>query len=622
LTISKPFTYTMSPPPPSTTTNPILPDNHPLTIARLQQSARDILRGFENAMASTPIGASSSSTTETSPSLPLPHTAGSSPDGNHTKEAVASFEQAFRTFFTSCTLGASMATNDDDDDDDTLTTNLNLVEGAVSTSTDSSVGNTSIQKGAKIRSKSATSTRMISSTKASLRQLAAMHIKSGPPQTKPPNLQRRSSDHLVETPSSKIAADHIYEHLFFAEEQARRAAVAGSTPAAVSTSQSGMRSPPLPLHVQEHNDEGILHANQQRVLTTAGMGMSRRRMTQPFPMSSPPQREQPIGSLPVRAHASPMSSSQNIIVSQNRTFDDDISAISAHTLEAMVTQVVTKQSSLEQRQPVTEEPPAVRVTPPKILEPRPIRPASLAPPFPMKNELCRASTIPHANTNHGSRPPQDRDDAEPPALMLSRDSSSFFTRHSNSNSSNRSPSGLRYGTPQSQRSSSSNHSNYNPRMKQQQRASSTSYPRTCSFSPNSSSNRSSGNQSFDRWQSVEQQFWESVVANDDDKNYDHDPNSNRMNPSKKSKSQQQHRRRRSSADGWSGSGSRSRTADSTTLSSTVTGGGLSQRSSSWLGLHPQHHPHETFPYTIPVDDEDDGVFLHPSSYRFSDSAEI
>jgi hypothetical protein len=465
---------------------PSLPENHPLTMANLQQSARDILRGFENAMASTPISSASSN---------IPKSRRRSPDGTNPKEAVASFEQAFRSFFTSCTQGAAMATNDEEDEDGSL----NPVEVALSNSSDCSIFSTP----------RSTPQRM-SSNKDTFQQLAL--TKANP------------SNGALEHQEQKVAADHIYEHLFFAEEQARRAA-SHSTANTASSSQR-----PLPVSSGSRTTE-VLPTKPPGV---GPAGIHRRRMTLPFPMSTPP----PMETQCLPTHSTPMTSP--LLVSQNRTFDDDISAISAHTLEAMVTS--PKGSPPLSVQPCREAP--ARVTPCKTT-------ASALPP--KKKDFCRASTLPRANNGR-------RDDAEPPSPILSRDSSSSG--------------GQSYGNQ------------------------SRKFHRNHSMSPNSS-----GTQSFDRWQSVEQEFWNSVVAED-----------NALHPAKSL-----HRKsRRRSVDGWSGS--RSRTADST-----LSGRSLSQRSSSWLGVHPQHHPHETFPFTIP---HDDGLYIHPPSsshrsfYDLTDSGEI
>jgi hypothetical protein len=462
--------------PPST---PPLHENHPLTMASLQQSAREILRGFESAMASTPISSTSSN---------IPKSRCRSPDGNNTKEAVASFEQAFRSFFTSCTQGAAMATNDDEDEDGSL----NPVEVAVSNSSDCSIFSTP-----------RSTPQRFSSMKDSFQQIV-----------------------LSEHQEQKIAADHIYEHLFFAEEQARRAA--NQTAVNATSSQLQHHIPAI----SDSRKEEVSPVNQ---LGVGLAGIHRRRMTLPFPMSTPPPRETP--SLP--KHPTPMSSP--LFVSQNRTFDDDISAISAHTLEAMVT--LSKESLPLSVQPSREQPTRLKSN------------KTTAPALPpKKKDFCRASTLPRANNGR-------RDDVEPPSPILSRDSSS---------------SGGRSFGNQSRK-----------------------FHRTHSLSPNSS-----GTQSFDRWQSVEQEFWDSVVAEDD-----------AMHPAK---SFQRNGRRRS-IDGWSGSRSR------TTADSTLSGGSLSQRSSSWLGLHPQHHPHETFPFTI---SNADGLHLHPPSFShrsfhdLTDSGEI
>ena len=137
--------------PSNSTTPTALPDNHPLTMARLQQSARDILRNFETAMAN-------GRSTPTSDASVLSKSILEGKNSNDPSSVPASLEQTLRSMFTSCTFGAGMAaSNCDDDDDETdsrTTMQLGGVQKVGTSSTDSSFSFDTPEKPKVKRSKS------------------------------------------------------------------------------------------------------------------------------------------------------------------------------------------------------------------------------------------------------------------------------------------------------------------------------------------------------------------------------------------------------------------------------------------------------------------------------------
>ena len=499
--------------------------------------------------------------------------------------------------------------DEDDEDDDTdsrTTTQLGGVQKVGTSSTDSSSSIDSPVKPQVKRSKSvsqqATAKKIISSTKDNLRRLASRHIvestRSNPtaavPSPPPTNQLREAPE---ETVPSKNAVDHIYEHLFFAEEQARRAAATAVTPV---QPMEAHRHAPRPMVTPSPLEPLPEPSNLDRV----GI-IPLRRMTQPFPISTP--------------HAStavPQPSTQPVhtvstSISRNFTFDDDISAISAHTLEAMMMTIPQQQNSNRYRNDETLLVESVAASMTDFQADFPTLPL-VTPPLksaiPLSNAaFCRASTIPRANqANHSGREDIERWNSLSSSGTLRSKRASF---NSADRFDTRSPPG--YGTPTSNRSMTSNHS------KPQQRFGS-------SFSPCTSG---SGNQSsHDHWRTVEQEFWDSVVAREDD----HDNGEpGVIVPPKKNRHPRRSRSRIRSADGWSEHSTHSRTRDPTDgsiFSSSLTaishsgsshGIRPNQRSQSWLALHPKKHPHETFPviFASTAIPDNDGFLLdhRPSS---------
>jgi hypothetical protein len=636
---------------------PTLPENHPLTIGRLQQSARDILRNLESAMASKTSSSSNAS-------VDLTTTAATA-----TATTTPTLEQAFRSMFTSCTFGATMASNDEDDDDDgdgeTDSRSTAMNHGVVGVSTSSTDSSSFMEEPAKRKVKRTKSSAvdskqtktMISSTKESLRRLASMHtaVIDKPLRTKvqplpPPQKVERTS-------SSKVAVDHIYEHLFFAEEQARRVAANATTQGATVSNPDTITTRSSHFHASEQRpnvlspippcSEMLMKTQESSPNGRVGI-VPLRRISQPFPISkpatsTPPVAQPAVPSLPIHSVSTPNMATR---VSRNLTFDDDISAISAHTLEAMMTTGQQKQratlevghddSFLSQPPSLSKQQPTSTFTP-RCSDPNVVTPNKITMDGQQTSEadFCRAATIPHANqmipeyNNFNSQRHRTVSSSSSSAQLLKRRSSS-------------SHSGLLRGvtTPNSSRSITS-HSSSRGRPK--------THSGHTSFSPSTSG---SGNQSFDHWRTVEQEFWDSVVANDDDNNNgnnkEHDATTEPvklMNRGKSSSSTsyRQPHQRVNSMDGWSAGrsihsrGSRDNaTADSTIFSSSLTAishGGSShgpmlqpqKRSQSWLALHPHHHhPHDTFPIifastAIPIDD---GSFIdhphHIASYHYDD----
>jgi hypothetical protein len=329
------------------------------------------------------------------------------------------------------------------------------------------------------------------------------------------------------------------------------------------------------------------------------------------------------------------------IVSPNFTFDDDISAISANTLEAMMMTVPHPDQKHLNSDTIQN---GDVLLPPKMetdltvdfpIEKEVTPPALKYSVQLSKDAFCRASTIPRANQAN-----QEREDVERINSLSStstiRTKQRIWSYNSTGRSNIKSPTGFQYNTPSSSRSMASNTSN-----QQQQQQQQLQQRFNASFSPCTSGN---SNQSFDRWRTVEQEFWDSVVANDDDNDDVNDRGISSAKP-KKSKSlssnRQSSRRSRSrirSFDGWSEPSTFSRSRDATTgtaitadvsiFSSSMTAISRSgsshgtlppQRSQSWLALHPHNHPHDPFPviFASTAIPDNDGFFL---DHRTSTSA--
>lgn len=423
--------------------NKVPPDN-PLTVARerIQASAREIIRNIENVM-------------------------GNNNSTPATESSEGSLEQAFRSFFTSCTTGATMATTDEDD---------NTAAGATPVSTQPSQDSSLSSKSRRLSMH--TVQRAAVSTKESLRRLTEKHMESN----------KIPRNYLP--PTQPHAADHVYEHLFFEEEPAR---------------DVPLRIPEeLPRNRRQRSPQGASPNTQPK-----------KRLTKPFPVSSP-QRDKPVVTTPCTA--------EGIAIPQCPTFDDGISAISSHTLEAMAREPPPRSHSVE-----NEKRCIVRVTPHSF--PR----ATSSP--------AAASNLPQAREAQ-ARTPREFEQARdvvsnaresfarspgsysPPAVP--RDTSQLNVSSVNSsfsyskNSTGRPTTPVRHGTPQSRSTRTS---------------------------------QSSG-KSFENWQSAEKKFWESVAQ---------DESTNDGTRKKKKRS------------------SRRRTTNSTfsTASSTAP-----SRSSSWLDKHP------------------------------------
>jgi hypothetical protein len=138
------------------------------------------------------------------------------------------------------------------------------------------------------------------STQESLRRLSSAGLRA---------------DHIkgeATSPAQAPVADHIYQHLFFAEEQARREQQQNRIPEVLPRNRRH-RSPPLGVSPNVQPNKRVAHS-----------------LTKPFPVSSP-TREKPV-------LEAPPCTAQGISIPQSPTFDDGISAISANTLEAMAKQ--------------------------------------------------------------------------------------------------------------------------------------------------------------------------------------------------------------------------------------------------------------------------------------------
>ena len=253
------------------------PENHPLVAARdrLQSSARDLIRNIESAMGTT--------NNNTQP--------------NNNPGPETSLEQAFRSLFSSCTTGATMNEENDDDDDE-------AAEVTPTSSRDRS--------GSSLESRSSPvvpvpqSRGRGSSAKGPLRRLSNKFSE----RVSPPPPRPTPSPILSDTPTHHTAGEHVYAQLYLEEETERRVAAA-----------------PAPSHSTNQNRR---QRSPQQLLGISPMTPNpqpkKRVSTKPFPKSSPTQ-----GTTPLRA----LSPTQGIAIPDSPTFDDGISAISSHTLEAM-----------------------------------------------------------------------------------------------------------------------------------------------------------------------------------------------------------------------------------------------------------------------------------------------
>jgi len=253
------------------------PENHPLIAARdrLQSSARDLIRNIESAMG----------------------TANNNTQPNNNLGPETSLEQAFRSLFSSCTTGATM--NEENDDDD-----VDAAEVTPTSSRDRS--------GSSLESRSSPvvpvqqSRGRGSSAKGPLRRLSNKFSE----RVSPPPPRPTPSPILSDTPTHHTAGEHVYAQLYLEEETERRVAAAPG-PSSSTNHNRRQRSPQPLLGISP---------------MTPNPQPKKRVSTKPFPKSSPTQ-----GTTPLRA----LSPTQGIAIPDSPTFDDGISAISSHTLEAM-----------------------------------------------------------------------------------------------------------------------------------------------------------------------------------------------------------------------------------------------------------------------------------------------
>lgn len=432
------------------------PEN-PLAVARdrFQASAREIIRNIEKAIGST----------------------------HAETNSEGSLEQAFRSFFSSCTTGATMATTDDDHSQ----TAANATPISFQPSQDSTLSSKPRRLSLPVTKREAIS------TKESLRRLAESRK------------DYAANEHLPST--QPPASDHIYEHLMFSEELSRSAA-ANRIPEELPTNRR--RRSPL----------GISPNIQPKKRVTP--------LTKPFPVSSP-TREKPV--------VTPLHSAERIMIPQSLTFDDGISAISAHTLEAMAKEPPAELHSTES----SEKMRVIRVTTQ----------------FPRTTIPLASAKLIKENAREQVRDPFSEIISRPVPFSrpttLPHDTSPLNVSSVNSSFTKNSRSGtpVRHGTPHSR----------STRTTQSSRS----------------------NKSFEHWQTTEQQFWESLVVQDETSK------PKRRNSSK---------------------GRRSRTFDSTL--STASSTAQNSRSSSWWETK---HPHETLPFD-PSD-----LFFTPD-YPDTETAEI
>lgn len=477
-------------------------EEDPLTAARdrFQASAREIMRNIESVMGS-------GGNIVRNNNMPVGSTKNNSSSSNSFVEgsaaASSSLELAFRTLFASCTTGAAAKTTDDDD-----TTAADVTPVSSQPSQESS-----LSSGARSFRIPTMMMRMPPHGTTNNNNATNKESSRSAPRT---NTTTESSNNNNQTssppPNTVPVADHIYEHLFFAEVQARREQQQQGTP-------TTMRIP----------DELPRHNNRQTNTATASNDFFR--LSQPFPVSSPLRGN--------NNNTTPSGHAITTIIPQCPTFDDTISAISAHTLEAMHKQ--HHQYNPHQYPPLEENHPVVapaRVTPQRAALQEDSR----------QQQQWRKTMV--RDAPHSEEP----NDPDQPAFRT------FFPPADTPSPSRDLPPSSRMRV-----------SVVNPRTHETKDRHGT--PHSRSSTAHSSSNAS---KSFDHWQTVEQQFWDSVVQEDSTNTA-----ATTTNPTGAATAMTNHNKRRRRK-----SGSRAATGNSTlsTASSTAHG--------SWM----EKHPHETFPY--------------------------
>jgi len=188
-----------------------------------------------------------------------------------------SLESAFRSLFTSCTTGASMNNADDDDEAEEEESQKVTPISSRRSSSLSSRGSPHQQQQSR-------------TSKGTLRRLSSKLTE----RVAPPPPRTNSSPNFYASPSHQAVGEHVYAQLYLDGEQAAK-----RTP---DKSPRRFSSPQL---------LGIQPNSMQKLAVS----------TKPFPKSSP-------------VSSRPLSPTDGIAV-PNEAFDDNISAISAHTLEAM-----------------------------------------------------------------------------------------------------------------------------------------------------------------------------------------------------------------------------------------------------------------------------------------------
>jgi hypothetical protein len=297
-------------------TNGCNPQRSPSPLAaardRFQASARDLMRNIETVMNSSNTAPTNNAhPNRSSPVVGVTSDAAAPPATEARTSTTAgeggSLEQAFRLFFTSCTTGATMATADDDDGDDTDVRAMQV--------TPSSSSNCSLSSSRSSFSSRPPMRQNSSSAADNLRRLASrptsMSRRTRSTSEHNPGYNRASSANRDNNP----AVEHIYEQLFYDDHEA-----SSRIQDVLPRNRARNRSP------QQPQGGGGLSPNTQP---------KKRVLSKPFPVSSPPREVS--NTTTTRSQQQHTTPSQGITIPESPTFDDNISAISAHTLEAMAT---------------------------------------------------------------------------------------------------------------------------------------------------------------------------------------------------------------------------------------------------------------------------------------------
>ena len=405
---------------------------------RLQASARELFKNLEEAFMS-PGGGSREGEG-------LPPEDGHSSTAEDQPLAVAPWEAALRTVFSACTTGAEQNTVSEPDE--------RSKEGASSSSLARSSAGSKKPRRRAVGTPTGNVPPLATTTTTTARNPVVSSV--------PPPQHRQDM------------GEHIYAQLFFDDQLRAARAVQNNSGGTFPTSGG---ETPQQLTLQSH----------QKVSPSP--------LSSPFPVSSPQLRLQPT----LMASPPPAITATELNISQNLTFDDSISAISAHTLEAMAHNH-------------HHHPPTIATTSTPNLGKQRSGDSTLFPP---------ASLLEDATSPHGSR----KTPALPGAAQatLGASPSPFFASPESGGNSGGKP------TPLSLYRSHSNNSRH---------------------SKNSHSTRTTESSSFDQWQQEDAKYW-AREAQRDAAALERQPPPSSSRSKHPSKSPSQQHRRKVSGTGFS-----------------------------------------------------------------------